>query len=389
MKKIIICNAGFGPNKGDHAILACMMKSIKDMIPEADISAFPILPNKKDFFEFLNTLNTSQLLILGGGQILRDDTSSLVIGVSSARILLAKIMGKRIMLYGIGAGPIKTKLARLMTKLFISKVNLITVRNKESKELLVKRGVNPSIIHVTADPAISLLPATDERIEEILERERLTNAQPLIAISPRLWFCYTHSIIPIKYATMLHIPLKGQEKFKIFKKSLARLADYLVDTLGAKIVFVPTTPSGKVPIPGMDDDIVSEEIIELMSNKDSATVIGDYMASEIKGLMGRMELLIGTRMHSIIFASAMYVPVVGIALSPKFKGFFRLLDQENRVIDIDNQPDCYNKLLNVVIDTWKNREQIRQGLKERIPEIQKKESLNVKLMCDLLFEESP
>jgi polysaccharide pyruvyl transferase WcaK-like protein len=53
-----------------------------------------------------------------------------------------------------------------------------------------------------------------------------------------------------------------------------------------------------------------------------------------KAVAGRLSLMVAARMHPLIFAASMGVPVVGLAYNGKFEGAFRLLDLRGQLLDI-------------------------------------------------------
>jgi polysaccharide pyruvyl transferase WcaK-like protein len=53
-----------------------------------------------------------------------------------------------------------------------------------------------------------------------------------------------------------------------------------------------------------------------------------------KAVTGRLTLMISARMHPLIFAASMGVPVVGLAYNDKFKGVFRLLGLPDQLLEL-------------------------------------------------------
>ncbi|TET77419.1 MAG: hypothetical protein E3J41_07155, partial [Candidatus Cloacimonadota bacterium] len=109
---------------------------------------------------------------------------------------------------------------------------------------------------------------------------------------------------------------------------------------------------------------------------------GDYSPKELKAFLGQMDLVIGMRMHSLIMASMMGVPVVGIDISPKFAPFFRLIRQEYYLIDIENAN--FDTLFHKVETAWSNRKQISEELRLRTNVLQKRALSNNDFVLSLL-----
>ena len=53
-----------------------------------------------------------------------------------------------------------------------------------------------------------------------------------------------------------------------------------------------------------------------------------------KAVAGRLSLMISARMHPLIFAASMGVPVVGLSYNDKFEGVCQLLGLPNQLVDL-------------------------------------------------------
>lgn len=390
--KIVIHGTGDSRNIGDKARLASIINAIKSSMPGAEIIVLTrkLKQVRQEYDvgavysgvgrELLRAISNADLLIYDGG--LQDQSSQLYIPSMLGKVILAKIMGTPVMMYGIGVGPIDTRFGKFVTRLIVNHVDLITVRDKESREVLKRCGVNKPPVYVTADPAISLPSAIPERVAEILKTEGINKAnRPLIGISPRRWFYCNHNILPSIYAIKLdRWPEGGKENFEKFENTMADAADYLIDKFDAEIIFIPTSPGDY-----QDDEIVALEIMERMKNKKYAKIIkGDYTPQEIKGITGEMELLIGARMHATIFASTIGVPVIGISISPKFESYFEIIGQKDKVIEFENV--TFDNLIAIVEETWHSRKQIREELLLKVQPLGEKALSNVDFVRKMLKE---
>ena len=62
-------------------------------------------------------------------------------------------------------------------------------------------------------------------------------------------------------------------------------------------------------------------------------IIGEYDAHELKGIIGRFDFFVGSRMHSCIAALSQGVPCVGVAYSMKFSGVFDSVGARHWIVD--------------------------------------------------------
>jgi polysaccharide pyruvyl transferase WcaK-like protein len=70
-----------------------------------------------------------------------------------------------------------------------------------------------------------------------------------------------------------------------------------------------------------------------MMRKPSLAVNTIVSPEMLRGLLGRMDLVVGLRLHSLILSAAMGVPVVGLNYDPKIEGFMEYAGMEDYVSD--------------------------------------------------------
>lgn len=384
-KRIVIVNDGLGPNKGDQAILLSMLDSLREAIPGVHIRTFPNsgMCLVSQYLTFCRALKKADLFIFGGGQEIQDHASIAFLISGLLKIAIAKLLFRPIFCYAIGVGPVGTRLGRFLTRLFLNQVDLITLRDEDSRKRLSRLRVTKPQCFVTADPALVLTPVDDQKAQNIFSIERISETNgPRIAIAPRRWYHYRHYFLPMTFRTKF-FPLLGQKEYMHLKKSIAQVADYLVATLNAQIIFVPMRSAGISFAPGQDDDRVCKEILDLMKFKENCFDLkGDYSPKELKAFLGQMDLVIGMRMHSLILASMMDVPVIGIALSPKFSSFFDLIGQSENLIPVENV--SYSNLIRKIKIVLSMGNEISQELISRKKPLQDLALSNVKYVQEIL-----
>ena len=286
-------------------------------------------------------------------------------------LLFAILLDKPVVICAESIGPFKGRWTRFITKFVFNRTKLITLREERSLKHLQEIGVNKPLIYVTTDVAFMLEPASDERIKEILTKERFDESMPRIGISVS------------KIISNYGFPeLKSRkDKYNEYVKLMSKVTDYLVDTLNATIVFVPHVIG---PGEGSDDRIVADDICKLIKNKDKIISIKEeYTPEELKGIIGQCDLFIGARMHATIASTSMLVPTVAIAYSDKTHGIIgKMLEYEAYVLDIKDL--SYDKLISKIDDAWKNREKIRKELEVKIPVVKEKAMLNWKLIKEVV-----
>ena len=116
-----------------------------------------------------------------------------------------------------------------------------------------------------------------------------------------------------------------------YERAVAALADHVIESYGAHVVFVAQVTSQHH---ADDDRIVSARVADRM--RLPAHVIHDRLDHRtLKSLYTTLDLLVGTRFHSVIFALNMGVPALAIEYEHKTTGVMTDLGLGAWVIDIE------------------------------------------------------
>lgn len=361
MSEIVVSGYYGFANAGDEAMLAAMIEALTDIEPNIKITVISGNPEdtrqrhgvaavyRLNYPEIAKVLVRSQLLISGGGSLLQDVTSDRSLYYYLSIMMLAKKLGKPVMLYAQGIGPVKGVLAQGAMRYIGNMVDLITVRDDGSYEELKRLKVTAPPIHVTADPVLAMHPVDKLIGRSILKKHGQEGVAPLIGISVREWKDWGH-----------------------YKQVLAHAGDRMIEELGAKVVFIP--------MQWPDDLSVSQKIAAKMKNK--AEVLPDeYTTSELLSLVGNLDLLIGIRLHALIFAGVMHVPMAGISYDPKIDRFLQTIGERHvgtlKTVTADS-------LMARIRELWDERKRPNQEREDRINTLRNKAFQNAELALSLL-----
>ena len=389
---------GESSNFGDKAIFASMVTDIKKILPNAQIFSISSNPsytrrhyrvNASHFKEIhlvLRAIRNSDLVILGGGEFIQDKSSLAYIIANLSIGALAIALRKPIVFLGIGVADADeiSLIGRLLTRLVLNQAKLITVRDEQSKIILKELKVTKPPVYVTADAALRLTMASGKRIDEIMVHEGIQrNHRFLVGVAPRRALFGRFSILPLGTQIKLNIaPSAYYYQNRRLARILADTLDYLVSELDAEIVFIPMYVGKNF---SYGDKDFALDLAKMMCNKDRAKIIsGTYSPGELLGVFSRMDLVIGMTLHSLIVATMMEVPTVAISYSSKMNRFMYTIEQEEHLIDIENL--SFKKLLVKIDHVLSNKRLIRQGLRENIRKLQRRASLNMKLLSDYLTQ---
>jgi colanic acid/amylovoran biosynthesis protein len=283
--------------------------------------------------------------------------------MSGMPLLIGKLLKKPVVKFTQDMGPFNRKGAKYTAKFFLSKVDLIMARGETSKGYLQDLGVSKQI-YVRPDSAFVLDPCPEERIDNILLQEKL-DRRPLVGVT---------------VTTQIDRRLSGEDRGadNRYTITLAQIVDYLIDRLNALIVFIPNETEG-----GYDDVYVARKVYKNIRNKGSVRLVtNEYRAEELKGLIGKCDLLIGSRYHSIVAALSMCVPCLVIGWGHKYDELMGIVGQTEFVCDF--QAVSFDEARAKVDRLWRMREEIRGELASRVPSIKERVLSSGKLVRDLL-----
>ena len=168
MKRIVVSGYYGAKNAGDEAMLAAMLEVLGDLDPELHITVISADPadterrhgvhavGAMDAGAIFGAVRRADLLISGGGSLLQNVTSRRSLYYYMAVITLALLLGRRVMLYAQGIGPVTGRFACLCMRLIGNRVSLITVRDEGSMAELRRLGIRRPNRKADARPAVLL-----------------------------------------------------------------------------------------------------------------------------------------------------------------------------------------------------------------------------------------
>lgn len=228
-------------------------------------------------------LRHARLLISGGGSLIQDVTSARsavyylgVIAAASARRVPTAVIGQ-------GIGPIRRPWVRALTRWAFNRTQAISLRDAQSAQTLAALGVTRPV-HQGADLAVLMAPPPPARVGEVLRRLGLDTAAARLGIAVRPWPGLDPSTV-------------GGEirRFAELRKAVV-------------VVF---------PFDRVRDRAVSEAV---------ASAAGGHLVEaaspqDLLGLIGAMDLVVGVRLHALVFAASQGVPALGVSYDPKVSAF--------------------------------------------------------------------
>ena len=348
-------------NSGDDAILMAIVNNLRALKPNIRISVLSMNPketrriygvdsiNRFNFFAIYKLLKNSKLFINGGGSLLQDITSTRSLMYYLGTIRLALKLNKKVMIYANGIGPIHKKKNEKAVRDVVNQVDLITLREEASFHEIKRLKIDKPPVLVTADPALTLQPVDEIRIQEIFRQEGIPTGKPIVCVSIRSW-----------------------KKKSQYSEVIAKMCDYIIEKYGADILFIPMH---------FPRDIWMIHSIVLKMKEKPYVLKGKYSVDELLGVIKKCDLMIGMRLHALIYAATLGVPMIGLAYEAKVQAFLNYIGQITAG-DITNIK--FEHLCRVIDDVWPRRQEIALQLQEIIHELKEKAMENARLAVKLL-----
>ena len=347
-------------NSGDDAILKMIIKDIRDYDPNIGITILSNRPNdtkriyrvnavnRWNFFSIRKALKDSRLFISGGGSIIQDVTSTKSLLYYLALIRMAKKHGNKVMLYANGIGPVKKKANQKRAKNTLNLVDVITLREEDSQDVLNEMGVINPKVKVTCDPVVALSEIDTEQAENLLYRYHLYQ-KPYVIVSLREW-----KTIPI------------------FESELLEALKDLKNRHQCELLFLPMQHPHDVAI--------NQKYAKLTN---SVCITKRLSADTCIGLAKSALLAVGMRLHLLIYAFSANVPSIGLAYDPKVESVMKYFGQNTYMGLLEFTKMSFTAKADRVLN---NRQQICSELEIRLHELRNRNKINTDFVKSLLDE---
>ena len=257
----------------------------------------------------LDVYDDADLVVAVGGGYLRGRAglvSTYELALLLHALLICSLKGKPVVLHTQSVGPFANQVQTRMAAFVLRRMDLVLAREDITVDLLAGLGVVDNVERAV-DAAFAFLPESrvDLRAELGIEIDR-----PLVGFTVRRWLAEA-----------------DQARYEL---AMAGLADHVIARHGADVIFIPQVTSEHH---GDDDRVTSRAVAGLMSER-PIVLSQRYDHRQVKALYGALDLLVGTRFHSVIFALTAGVPALAIEYEPKTRGIMRDLGLERWVVPI-------------------------------------------------------
>jgi len=287
---------GFG-NAGDEAVLAAMLAHLRVLDSGATFVATSGNPKQTEEMhgcgatsrqnprELLGAISKCDVFLSGGGSLVQDVTSVRSAVYYTTLLRTARMLGKPTMVYAQGVGPLRSQTARKAARAAFQGARIVTVRDGDSAGLLREIGVTRAV-EITADPVWDLSNA-----ESGSRKAEWGSGKAEWVVAVRSW--------------------PGRE-FDAVSRTLAAIRGAAKEA-GATLRFLAMQP-------GVDDVLLGSLVApeEWMETKGKPP-------REIISAISGASLVLAMRLHALIFAASLGVPVVAFDYDPKVRALANII----------------------------------------------------------------
>ena len=371
---------GFG-NLGDEAILSTILAQFRARRPELRLVAASGDPANttashgveavawNDMAAIHRAVQIADLVVIGGGGLFHDywgvDPDTFLtdkhwgIAYYAGPALLATLYRKPLMLYAVGVGPLCSGHGVKLTRVAAQAAQVITVRDPGSKRVLQETGIPGDKIRVTADPAFAFQPALPSSLQHAVGPDFLLR-RPILGAAPRHWSIGVHP--------------------DFLEREMASALDLFLEQTGGSVVLLPfQNLSGERE----NDRATATRIHEHMRLPEKAALAhGPITPDQAQCWLRDCDLVLGMRLHALIFAATAAVPAVALSYDPKIDDIVQQLGLEKFSVNVKDiaAPQLAERL----IQALHRGEEDRTAMSLATAELRKAADENVSMAFDLL-----
>lgn len=302
--------------------------------------------NREIFREYEKSINKYNIICIGGGNLLMSASNNLWAIKINELIKVAKNSNKKVFIISVGAGPILLDKSQKLFKEAVNMADYITVRDEYSKNVLKNELEISKEVYISGDPAL------------LLNSENITKS-----IGNRDDINIAISVMPFGKRNFFNLP--HYKNYKYYLDMYKNLVEYFYSRNNNYIFHLFSTELS-------DYDTILELQAYIFKKNKSITkrnlkVVYITSLSDLLKFYKRQNLLIGTRMHSLIIGFTQSLPIIAISWQNKVEGFMKYInlmqycyqlnmanenidkiyDDAQKLLHHNQEQNCKNKLIDL------------------------------------------
>jgi len=266
------------------------------------------------------------------------------------------LLGKSLTLFPQTYGPYYSRLARTIARWIILHSGKVLSRDHDSMRL-VNELLNKSRKKVT----ITFCPDVAFTLP--------SEFPAAFAVHPPVEAFVNDAWVGINISGLLfHNSVTGENRFGLrfdYKTFILGIIEKLMAESSVRIILIPHTYGGEGSV--QSDTNESRQVYDFLKDKYKDRLfllMGEYREFEVKGIIGRCDFFIGSRMHACIAAISQGIPTAAVAYSKKFHGVFEGVGLETMVVDA--RSTTLGEAANRITELYRNQETEKLTIKDKI-----------------------
>lgn len=335
----------------------------------------------KDVLKLPFKIWKSDIVFFAGGSILKElyasygrwaySTLFMILGIVSFTKIIAR---KDIVVSNIGVGPVKTKLGKFLVKLILSQVDIISLRDEASKQIVLDSGISeekvivvPDIVFIRTSESFGIEGQTSQE-EKRIEEAKLNSNKPKLRVGlnlnkdiakPEMWPSLLENVEESLY-TMME---QNGAKFDI------------------EIIGIPM----QIGFSSHHDLLILQEFSQKNPNL-RIKIETAKTSSELAKTINSCNFIVAERLHAIIIATVLNVPSVPLIYDPKVASLAKYLALEKFAVDVNKafKPEELNQKISLLIEQLDQTKTELSGKYSELNKIDKEYFTSLKSRLNLI-----
>ena len=294
----------------------------------------------------------ADLIVSVPGGFLYSSGLGLTLAISVFILALAWLAGKPFYVFPQSMGPLARAWECRLLRWILGKARVVMVREKASLDLLNRCRFTHPRLHLVPDTAFAFDGAPFAEAEAWLRSQGIDpeKDRPLMGLTAINWSAQNFNFT----------------RQSEYEAACAGAARRFLEEHGGRIILFPQVWG---PTAAHDDRVPARRIAAQLAGLSNAVTMVEQPLPPtlLKSVYGRMDIFIGTRMHSNIFALSEGVPCLAIGYMHKTRGIAEMAGMGEWVLDIGDVTS--GALTEKLEGLWQARQAVRQALRQILPSL--------------------
>ena len=252
-------------------------------------------------------------------------------------------------------GPFTRRREETLTRWVLSRARLIFVRDDLSLDLIQDRlKLSHNRVYLVPDVAFRFQHTADAETQSrtLLQQYQvpLDNNTPLLGITLINWGAQNRHF----------------KQQAVYETAVAQAIQRFIQETGGHVVLFSQVHG---PQPADDDRVPAGRVFAQIEETTQVTYIQQQVAPAVlKAAYAQMDMLMGSRLHSNIFALSNGTPVIALQYQYKTRGIMRMVNLEQWVLPLEQI--TASRLSSFLQSGWEKRLVIKQTITDQLPKLQ-------------------